>query len=256
MTPSRGGPSAAVVIVGNEVLSGKVRDENGPFLLERLRGAGVEARRLLTVADEIDEIVWALRSLRGEVDWILTTGGVGPTHDDVTVAGAAAALGRRVVRPEALAERVRRHVGAEVSEGLGRSIPEAALRLADVPEGAELLFQEGIWLPLIVVERIALFPGVPALCRLQFEALAPRLRGSPFTLRSVYVSSSEPEIAAALDAVADSHPSVALGSYPRFDSEADHRVKLTLESRDGTAVDRALRELLDRLPRGSVIRQE
>jgi molybdenum cofactor synthesis domain-containing protein len=244
--------SAAVVIIGNEILSAKVQDENGPFLLERLRGLGVGTRRLLTVGDEIDEIVWALASLRGSVDWIITTGGVGPTHDDVTVAGVARALGRKVVRSPELVKLVEGHYGAGVEA--------AAFRLADVPEGAELVFQPGIWIPALVVasgdQQIVLLPGVPQLCRIQFEAIVPRLEGRPFTLRAVYVSAGEPAIAAALDQVAEEHPAVALGSYPRFDREADHKVKLTLESRDAAAVAKALGDLLQKLPPGCVLRQE
>ena len=244
--------SAAVVIIGNEILSAKVRDENGPFLLERLRELGVEARRLLTVSDEIDEIVWAINSVRGTVDWIITTGGVGPTHDDVTVAGIARALGRRVTRSPELVKLVEGHYGVGVEA--------AAFRLADVPEGAELVFQPGIWIPAVVVhtggEQIALLPGVPQLCRMQFEAIVPSLVSRPFTLRSVYVSAGEPAIAAALDEIAEQHPAVALGSYPRFDREADHKVKLTLESRDAAAVAKALGDLLERLPPGCVLRQE
>ncbi len=240
--------SAAVIIIGNEILSAKVQDENGPFLLERLRGLGVETRRLLTIGDGIDEIVWALASLRGSVDWIITTGGVGPTHDDVTVAGVARALGRRVVRSSELVKLVEGHYGAGVEA--------AAFRLADVPEGAELVFQPGIWIPALVVEQIVLLPGVPQLCRIQFEAIVPRLEGRPFTLRAVYVSAGEPAIAAALDQVAEEHPAVALGSYPRFDREADHKVKLTLESRDAAAVAKALGDLLAKLPAGCVLRQE
>jgi molybdenum cofactor synthesis domain-containing protein len=244
--------SAAVVIIGNEILSAKVRDENGPFLLERLRELGVEARRLLTVSDEIDEIVWAINSLRGTVDWIITTGGVGPTHDDVTVAGIARALGRKVTRSPELVKLVERHYGVGVEA--------AAFRLADIPEGAELLYQPGIWVPALVVytgaESIVLLPGVPQLCRMQFEAIVPSLVSRPFTLRSVYVSAGEPAIAAALDEIAEQHPAVALGSYPRFDREADHKVKLTLESRDAAAVAKALGDLLERLPAGCVLRQE
>ncbi len=240
--------SAGVVIIGNEILSAKVEDENGPCLLRRLRELGVETRRLLTVGDEIDEIVWAIGALRRSVDWIITTGGVGPTHDDVTVAAVAKALGRRVVRSDDLVRLVERHYGPGVEE--------AAYRLADVPEGAELVFQPGVWIPAVVVERIALLPGVPQLCRIQLEALTPRLHGRPFTLRAVYVSAGEPAIAAALDVVAEAHPAVALGSYPRFDREADHKVKLTLESRDGAAVAAALADLLARLPAGCVLRQE
>jgi molybdenum cofactor synthesis domain-containing protein len=252
--------SAAIVIIGNEILSAKVQDENGPFLLARLRALGIEVRRQLTVLDEIDEIVGALTSLRREVDWIMTTGGIGPTHDDVTVTAVARALGRRVVRSPELIALIDRHY--PVGDGAPR---EAAYRLANVPEGAELVYQPGVWIPAVVVERIALLPGVPELCRLQFEALPPRLHGAPFTLRAVFVSVGEPVLAFALDAVAEAHPDVALGSYPRFDFSGQgeaapeapaYKVKLTLESRDAPAVARALEDLLARLPEGFVLRQE
>jgi molybdopterin-biosynthesis enzyme MoeA-like protein len=143
-----------------------------------------------------------------------------------------------------------------VERHYGAGVEAAAFRLADIPEGAELVYQPGIWIPAVVVDRIVLLPGVPQLCRMQFEAIVPSLVSRPFTLRAVYVSAGEPAIAAALDQVAEEHPAVALGSYPRFDREADHKVKLTLESRDAAAVARALEELLARLPPGCVLRQE
>jgi len=253
-TPARvpdaasGDLKAGVLVVGNEILSAKVRDENGPFLLDRLHALGVEVPRLLVVADRPDEIAWAIGSLRENVDWVLTSGGVGPTHDDVTVAGGAQSLGRQVVRSPELVALVEEHFGPN---------PEpAAYRLADVPEGAELILQPGVWIPLVVADRVALLPGVPELCRLQFPALAPRLRSRPFLLRQVFVRLGEPVIAGPLNAVAARHPTVDVGSYPRFDSAADYRVKLTLESRDAAAVGRALEDLLSSLPAGSVIRQE
>jgi molybdenum cofactor synthesis domain-containing protein len=245
---SSGDLKAGILVVGNEILSAKVRDENGPFLLDRLHALGVEVPRLMVVADRPEEIAWGIESLRQNVDWILTTGGVGPTHDDVTVAGVARALGRRVVRSPELVALVEEHFGAN---------PEPpTYRLAEVPEGAELIHQPGVWIPLVVADRIALLPGVPELCRLQFRALAPRLRSRPFLLRQVFVRLGEPAIAGALNAVAARHPAVDIGSYPRFDAVADHRVKLTLESRDAAAVGRALEDLLSSLPAGCVIRQE
>jgi len=238
--------SAGVLIIGNEILSGKVADENGPFLLGRMRGLGVEVRRLAIVADELDEIVWGLRGLRQRCDWVVTTGGVGPTHDDVTVAAVAAALGRTVVRSPELEALVR--------STLGEGAPAEALRMADTVAGAELIYAEGTRLPAMVVDRVAVLPGVPALMRRQFEVLAPKLEGAPFVLRQVFLDVGEPAIAATLGRIAKDNPRVAIGSYPCFDRGADHRVKLTLEARDRAAVEAALQTLLGALQPGSVMR--
>ena len=221
-------------------------DENGPFLIGRLRGLGVEVRRLVVVSDDTDEIVWSLRSLRQRCDWVLTTGGVGPTHDDVTIAAVAAALGREVVRSPALAALLR--------NALGDTAPPEAFRMADIVDGAELIYAAGTRLPAMVVDRVAVLPGVPALMRKHFEVLAPRLEGPPFILRQVFLDVGEPAIAAALGRVARDNPTVAIGSYPTFDRRTDHRVKLTLEARDGGAVEHALEALLATLPPGSVLR--
>ncbi len=238
--------SAGLLIIGNEVLSGRVADENGPFLLGRLRGLGVEARRLCIVGDDIDEIVWGVRTLRKQYDWVITTGGVGPTHDDVTVGAVAAALGREVVRvPE---------LEALIRSALGDSPPPEAFRMADIVAGSELLYSDETRLPAMIVDQVALLPGVPALMRRQFEMLAPRLERAPFVLRQVFLDVGEPVIAAALGRVAKDNPRVAIGSYPCFDRGADHRVKLTLEARDRAAVEIAMDALLASLPRGSVLR--
>jgi molybdenum cofactor synthesis domain-containing protein len=248
MPPAANRPtlSAGLLIIGNEVLSGRVADENGPFLLGRLRGLGVEVRRLCIVSDDLDEIVWGVQTLRQRCDWVITTGGVGPTHDDVTVGAVAAALGRQVVRvPE---------LEALIRSALGDSPPPEALRMADTVAGAELLYSDETRLPAMIVDQVALLPGVPSLMRRQFETLAPRLECAPFVLRQVFLDIGEPVIAAALGQVARDNPRVAIGSYPSFDQRADHRVKLTLEARDRAAVETALEALLATLPRGSVLR--
>jgi molybdenum cofactor synthesis domain-containing protein len=236
---------AGVIIVGSEVLTAKVADENGPFLLGRLRALGVSVVRLLTVADEVDEIVWAVQALRSRVDWIFTTGGVGPTHDDVTVGAVARALGRRVERSPDLVALLRRYGGDD--------LPPEALRMANVVAGTELVSAGETRLPAMVVDRVALLPGVPVLARRQFEALASRLLSTAVRLREVYVDAYESVIAAALDRVAVAHPAVDIGSYPQFDA-ADYKVKLTLESRNGAALALAVEALLEALPPGSVVR--
>jgi molybdopterin-biosynthesis enzyme MoeA-like protein len=181
---------------------------------------------------------------------VFTSGGVGPTHDDVTVGAVARALGRRVLRSPELVEVIRalhrRHHG-------GGEPPEAALRMADVPEGTRLLGGEP-W-PTLVVANVVMLPGVPQFFRFQFERIASRLEAPPFRLASVFLSVGEGEIAAALDHVARAHPAVEIGSYPRFD-DADHRVKVTLEAKDAARVGEALAVLLAALPPGSVVRTE
>jgi molybdenum cofactor synthesis domain-containing protein len=242
-------PTASLVVVGSEVLSAKVEDENGPFLARRLRELGVELRSVATVADRVDDIVEAVDRERRRVTWLFTSGGVGPTHDDVTVPAVARALGRPVVRHPplvaAIAELHRRHQGGEP--------PEAALRMADVPAGTALVGDQGF--PTLCVENVVMLPGVPRFFKYQFERFAPMLAGAPFRLASVFVTVREERIAPALDAVALAHPAVEIGSYPRFD-DADHAVKLTVEARDLAAVRAALAALLAALPEGAVVRVE
>ncbi|GAO02773.1 molybdopterin-binding protein [Anaeromyxobacter sp. PSR-1] len=244
-------PTAALVVVGNEVLSAKVQDENGPFTARRLRELGVELVTIRTVRDRVDEVSAAVAALHPEVDWVFTSGGVGPTHDDITVRAVAEALGRPMHRSPALVETIRAlhrraHPGAEP--------PEAALRMADVPEGTKLLGDEGY--PTLALENVVMLPGVPQFYRHQFERIAHLLQAPPFRLACVYLSAGEGEIAPALDAVAAAHPAVEIGSYPRFDAGADHRVKVTLEAKDAARVEAALRALLAALPAGSILRTE
>jgi molybdenum cofactor synthesis domain-containing protein len=240
-------PSASLVVVGNEVLSAKVTDENGPWLAARLHALGVELRAIATVRDRVGEIVEAIQRERPRVGWIITSGGVGPTHDDVTVEAVGQALGRRVVRDRRL-EAIYRAIHRRVR---GVEMPEAGLRMADVPEGTELAGDPEF--PTLVCDGVVMLPGVPRFLRYQFDRFAPALGGEPFHLACVFISVVEDQVAPALTAVAAAHPLVELGSYPRFD-EADHAVKLTVESRRLDAVVEALEALLAALPAGAIVR--
>ncbi len=240
-------PSASLVVVGNEVLSAKVVDENGPWLAGRLHDLGIELRSIQTVRDRVDEIVEAVLRDRPRVGWIITSGGVGPTHDDVTVAAVAAALGRTVVRDDRLVE-IYRTIHRRIRNV---EMPQAGLRMADVPAGTELLGDAAF--PTLVCDGVIMLPGVPRFLRYQFDRLAPALVGAPFHLACVFLSALEDQVAPTLAAVAAAHPGVEVGSYPRFD-EADHAVKVTVESRDRAAVALALEALLAALPAGSVVR--
>jgi molybdenum cofactor synthesis domain-containing protein len=240
-------PSATVLIIGNEVLSAKVRDENGPYLASRLRALGVELKALLVLPDSLDPLVEAISRERRRCDWLFTAGGIGPTHDDLTLAAVARALDLPLERLEPLAELIRQ-THARFQPNI--PFPEAALRMADVPRGTRLW---GDGFPLLCVENVVMLPGVPQFLRHQFERFAATLTAPPFRLAEVYLSVGEGEIARALDGVAGAHPGVALGCYPRFD-DADHRVKLTLEAKEAGAVEKALEALLAAVPAGAVLR--
>lgn len=243
-------PTASLVVVGSEVLSAKVPDENGPWLARRLRELGVELRSVVTVADRVDDIVEAVDRERRRAGWLFTSGGVGPTHDDVTVVAVARALGRPVARHPGLVDAIealhRRHHEGEPAT-------PAALRMAEVPEGTELVGDQGY--PTLVCGNVVMLPGVPRFFRYQFDRVATLLAGAPFRLAVVYLSVREERIAAPLAAVARAHPLVEVGSYPQFD-DGDHLVRVTVESRDLAAVRAALGALLAALPAGAVLRVE
>lgn len=243
------GFSAAVVIIGNEILSGKTDDENARFLVKELRGLGVPLRRILVVADEVQEIAWAVREAKSCADVVFTTGGIGPTHDDVTIAGIAAALDRRVVRHFALDTMVHGHLE-------GKSSPselESALKMADVVEGTELFWPAGLTFPVTHVESIFIFPGIPAILRKKWGAIKERFRQSPYHLAEVYVIPDEHVIARKLSEVQELFPELSVGSYPDIVA-SDFKVKVTLESKDAPTLEKALAHLLSILPAEAVRR--
>lgn len=242
--PSR---RAAAIVIGDEILSGKIRDTNGPFLVNTFRAAGIRLGRILTVSDDVREIAWAVATCRGRYAPVITSGGIGPTHDDLTVEGVARGLGKAVVIHPELEARLRAHYG--------ESMPEEALRMARVPEGSTLLTTSESWFPVISVEEFYLLPGIPKLFELHVEAIAKRYRGAPFHLRCVYLSVGETTIASILDRIAHDHPAVSLGSYPRM-GEGEYRVRLTLEAQAIEPVEKALSDLLSRLSPEWIVRVE
>lgn len=239
---------AAAVIIGNEVLSAKVTEQNGAHLITRLRQRGIPLRTLMVVPDEIDVIVQAISRARELAQWVITSGGIGPTHDDVTVRAVSLALGRKVVRVPELAAEVVRHYG--------ENVPPEALRLADAPDGAELLTREGAWYPVLACDGVFMLPGVPQLFKLQLETVLARLPGSPLALKCLYLKLGEPDLAAALDQVALAMPEVTIGSYPQFDADLDHRVKVTIEAKELALVEAAAEQLLAQWPKDALVRDE
>jgi molybdenum cofactor synthesis domain-containing protein len=239
---------AGAIIIGNEVLSGKVEEENARFLIRELREMGVKLERIVFLRDEVEEIASEVRRMSAAYDHVFTSGGVGSTHDDVTFLGVARAFGREL--------RLDPSLEAMLAERFGEKMNDVVRRMASVPEGSKLLYARPDRFPVLQVENVFVLPGVPLFFRAKFdEVLRDRLRGPAFVLRQVFISVQEDEIALHLEAVQRAHPDLELGSYPRFD-DADHRVRLTVEGRDRDRVETAFAELLEGLSPGWVVRTE
>ena len=240
-------PTAGIVIIGNEILSGKVTDTNSPFLCRELRELGVEVERILTIPDVVDIIADEVRTMSREYDFVFTSGGVGPTHDDLTMDGVAQAFGRKLARSESISNRIQRAQGRE---------PNASLeKMAMVPDGAQLVDSGDLWFPVVVVDNVYIFPGIPELLMKKFEGLRDRFRGVPFLLKKIYVKRRESDIAASLNELLQEFPKLLLGSYPKIGEESFH-VLLTLESRDASYLGRALDSLLERLTPAAIHKVE
>lgn len=242
-----GETTAAIIVIGNEILSGKVTDTNAAFLTAELRRLGVTVKRILVVPDEIDAIATAVRDYHAEFDLVFTSGGVGPTHDDITIAGVAVGLDRRVQRDPTLERKIRDFSGVEINE--------ARLKMAEVPDGAELVFGDDRTFPAIKVKNIYILPGIPELFRSKFLALKDRFEMDPFHMRIVYSSAMESTIAAYLNTTLAAFPDLLLGSYPKL-NDPEYRVRVTLESKDLDYLNRAFAHLLAQLPPDAVVRTE
>jgi molybdenum cofactor synthesis domain-containing protein len=239
--------TAGIVLIGNEILSGKVADANAAYLCRELRSLGVSVRKIAVVPDEVDLIAAEVADFSRAHDVVFTSGGVGPTHDDVTMEGIARAVGTRVVREPRL---------VSLLDGYYRGqLTDTRLKMAEVPEGAELIAGEGLMFPAVAIRNVYILPGVPEIFRQKFEALRERFRESPFFLASVFVSIGEGTLADYLNELLVRHPELLLGSYPEL-AHPEYKVKVTLESKDRALMERAVADLLARLPAGSVVRVE
>lgn len=237
--------TAGIILVGNEILSGKIRDENAAYLCRELRALGVDVRRIAVIPDEVAVIAEEVAAFTKAFDLVFTSGGVGPTHDDVTMEGVARAMAVPVVRHPELVALLERYYRGKVTE--------AALRMAEIPEGAELLTGGTLRFPTILMRNVYVLPGVPEIFRQKFDALRERFRDQPIHLKNVFVRIGEGTLADYLNRLLESFPLLQLGSYPEF-SNPEYQVKVTLESRDRGYLEQALGDLLARLPTDAVVK--
>ncbi|MEE9383060.1 MAG: molybdopterin-binding protein [Nannocystaceae bacterium] len=229
--------SAAALLIGSELLTGKIRDENGHQLAVFLRRHGIALGEMCTVPDARDVIMRALRRLAGAHDMVFTSGGVGPTHDDVTLDVISQAFGRPRVRDAAMEAVVR----SNDRRYLARDDP--ALRMADLPAGTRLLHDDR-W-PVLRIDlepeyraKLYVLPGVPSLFVAKLDALAAQVgelpTGPGWHLESIETDLDEALLTPHLHALLAAHPEIEIGSYPRWHPGADGRpqlvVRVTLEA--------------------------
>ena len=228
--------TAAVLIIGDEILSGRTQDTNLRDIARYLGVHGVDLAEARTVPDVQDEIVEALNALRARYDYVITTGGIGPTHDDITADAVAAAFGVTLEEHPEIVEMLGRRFGGEVNA--------ARRRMARIPVGGGLVKNPVQGPPGFTIGNVFVLAGVPQIMRGMLEDVGWRLKGGAVTVsRTVRVEGSgEGAIAAPLEVVAKAHPAMSLGSYPFFGPDG-YGSNLVLRGRDPAEVAAVVDEL-------------
>jgi len=230
--------TASILIVGNEILCGRTLDTNSHWLCSRLYGLGIRVRRKMTVADDVREIVEAVKLLRNGVDYVIVAGGIGPTPDDVTREAIARALGKRLVaHPEA--ERI-------IREHYRDRINAYRLQMARLPEGARLIRNPRFAAPGFWLENVFVFPGVPQLLREMFDSIIGHLQTARFYEQSFTTHLAESEFSSILYSEA-AGPGVSIGSYPRMDDSGGWTVTIVVSGTDEGLVQRVASKLRERV---------
>jgi molybdenum cofactor synthesis domain-containing protein len=238
-------PTAAILIIGDEILTGRTREGNAWFLAGELAKAGITLQQIRVIGDDHATIVAAVQELAGAHDHLFTSGGIGPTHDDITADAVAAAFGRGIgVREDARAL-LAAHYAAR-----GTELTEARLRMARIPEGARLIDNPVSTAPGFTLENCHVMAGVPEVFQAMVAGLLPGLRGgAPLLSRSLLVMAPESSVADPLRALAEAHPEVSLGSYP-FTAGGRYGTYLVVRSTDAAALDAAFSALAAAFPEG------
>lgn len=227
--------TAAALVIGNEILSGKIADANVHELAKMLRALGVRLERVVMLPDEMEPLAHEIRHLSERYDVVFTSGGVGPTHDDITIAAVARAFDLPVVEHPELAALMRGVYGERLTE--------AHLLMARVPEGSALCASPEVEWPTPVTRNVWMLPGIPDLFRLKLLTAREHLRGpAPFVTRSLYLRTEEPLLKPLLDQVVARHPEVEIGSYPKW-FDPTYRTLITFDARDAALSSAALEDL-------------
>ncbi len=238
--------TACALLIGNELLNGSTDDCNLGELARSLHSLGIRLQRALVLPDDVDLLTLEIRNASQTYDVVFTSGGIGPTHDDVTIAAVAKAFGVETVVDEGLRQALVEYYGAPLSE--------AQLQLALVPKGACMVrVPETRW-PTIVMRNVWVLPGVPAIFRAKLEAVRYHLQGTVcFHCCAVMCRSDELALKSLIDRVVEANPAIEIGSYPIW-PPTDAQTKVTFEAMDGTTLRAAVNEFVTSLPENDLLR--
>jgi len=235
--------TACLLIIGNEVLSGRTHDANLPYLGENLNKIGIRLAEARALPDVEAEICGAVDQCRRKFDYVFTTGGIGPTHDDITTACIAKVFGVPVVRNQEAVRRLTEYMKAKNLDPNDRALNEARLKMADIPEGATLIDNPVSAAPGFNIENVFVMAGVPPIMRGMFEGFKGRLKGGA-VMRSHSMTAPVPEgrVAGPLTELQKRHPDVEIGSYP-FKRENQFGATLVIRGTDPDEIAAAAEEM-------------
>jgi molybdenum cofactor synthesis domain-containing protein len=235
--------TAAVMVIGDEILSGRTKDKNIGYIAEYLTNIGVDLREVRVVPDIEDEIVAALNTLRRKFTYVFTTGGIGPTHDDITADCVAKAFGVALpYHPEAVEILKKRFNGVDLNE--------ARMRMTRIPEGGALIYNKVSGAPGFRIGNVHVMAGIPSVMQAMMDEIAPTLKtGAKMLSQSIRADAREGDVGTALGEVAKAFPQAVIGSYPFFDENRGPNTNIVVRSRDPETLAAAVKAVEEMLVR-------
>jgi len=224
--------TAAVLVIGDEILSGRTKDKNIGYIAENLTALGIDLKEVRVVGDEEGEIVAAVNALRARYTYVFTTGGIGPTHDDITADCVAKAFGVAIDHdPRAVA------ILAERLAKTGGEMNEARMRMTRIPAGADLVLNKVSAAPGFWIGNVIVMAGVPSIMQAMLDEVAPKLKtGAKLLSETIRADAKEGDVGTELGAIAKANPDTIIGSYPFFDEKLGPNTNLVIRSRDAAHV--------------------
>ena len=243
MSAKLGIVTAGLLVIGDEILSGRTKDKNIGYTADYLTAIGIDLKEVRVVSDDETAIVSALNALRAAYDYVFTTGGIGPTHDDITADCVAKAFGVALpYHPDAVAILKQRMVKT------GGELNEARLRMARIPEGAQLVINKVSGAPGFWIGNVIVMAGVPSVMEAMLDEVAPKLKtGAKLISVTIRADAKEGDVGTELGAIAKAHPETIIGSYPFFDEKLGPNTNIVVRARDPEklkAVKEAVEEML------------